>query len=154
MAPTDPWHPWHSWHPTYHWHSDKNMDFYVILGLGPGASPAEIKRAYRRLSRRYHPGVNPGDRQAQAVFERVTQAYETLNDPARRREYDAAGAKRPAASYSRRRAGSFNRLLIALRAQGLSYQEIGDAAGIRHSSVGRLLTRALDRLQNELDRQG
>ena len=43
-----------------------NMDFYVILGLGPGASPAEIKRAYRRLSRRYHPGVNPGDRQAEA----------------------------------------------------------------------------------------
>ena len=50
--------------------------------------------------------------------------------------------------------GSRDRLLIALRAQGLSYQEIGDAAGIRHSSVGRLLTRALDRLQNELDRQG
>ena len=67
------------------------MDFYVILGLGPGASPADIKRAYRRLSRRYHPGLNPGDRQAQAVFERVTQAYETLSDPARRREYDAAG---------------------------------------------------------------
>src|SRR5215471_11059134 len=67
------------------------MDFYVILGLGPGASSAEIKRAYRRLSRRYHPGVNPGDQQAQAVFERVTQAYETLSDPARRREYDAAG---------------------------------------------------------------
>jgi molecular chaperone DnaJ len=67
------------------------MDFYVILGLGPAASPAEIKRAYRRLSRRYHPGVNPGDRQAQTVFERVTEAYETLRDPARRREYDAAG---------------------------------------------------------------
>lgn len=67
------------------------MDFYVILGLGPGASSAEIKRAYRRLSRRYHPGVNPGDRQAQAVFERVTEAYETLSDPGRRRDYDAAG---------------------------------------------------------------
>ena len=67
------------------------MDFYVILGLGPGASAADIKRAYRRLSRKYHPGVNPGDRQAEAVFERVTQAYETLSDPARRREYDAAG---------------------------------------------------------------
>ena len=66
------------------------MDFYVILGLGPGASSAEIKRAYRRLSRLYHPGVNPGDRQAQAVFERVTQAYETLSVPTRRRDYDAA----------------------------------------------------------------
>jgi molecular chaperone DnaJ len=67
------------------------VEFYVILGLEPGASPAEIKRAYRRLSRRYHPGVNPGDRQAEAVFERVTEAYETLSDPARRKEYDAAG---------------------------------------------------------------
>jgi RNA polymerase sigma-70 factor (ECF subfamily) len=48
---------------------------------------------------------------------------------------------------------SRDRLLIALRSQGLSYQEIGDATGIRHTSVGRLLTRALDRLQQELDRR-
>src|SRR3954463_15572356 len=48
---------------------------------------------------------------------------------------------------------SRDRLLIALRAQGLSYQEIGDASGIRHTSVGRLLTRALDRLQKQLDRR-
>ncbi len=74
------------------------MDFYVILGLGPGASSAEIKRAYRRLSRRYHPGVNPGDRQAQAVFERVTEAYETLSDPTRRRDYDAGGGLATASS--------------------------------------------------------
>jgi DNA-directed RNA polymerase specialized sigma24 family protein len=47
---------------------------------------------------------------------------------------------------------SRDRLLVALRAQGLSYQEIGDAAGIRHTSVGRLLTRALNRLQKELNR--
>jgi molecular chaperone DnaJ len=68
------------------------MDYYSVLGLGPGASPAEIKRAYRRLSRRYHPGLNPGDRQAEALFERITEAYETLSDPDRRRHYDTAGA--------------------------------------------------------------
>ncbi len=67
------------------------MDFYVLLGLGPGASPADIKRAYRRLSRRYHPGVNPGDRQAEALFDRITEAYETLSDAARRQQYDVAG---------------------------------------------------------------
>ena len=67
------------------------MDFYVILGLAPGASPAEIKRAYRRLSRRYHPGVNPGDRQAEALFEQITEAYQTLSDPERRSRYDTAG---------------------------------------------------------------
>lgn len=67
------------------------MDYYAVLGLAPGASPAEIKRAYRRLSRRYHPGVNPGDRQAEALFSRITEAYETLSDPERRRKYDTAG---------------------------------------------------------------
>jgi molecular chaperone DnaJ len=68
------------------------VDFYVILGLEPGASPAEIKRAYRRLSRRYHPGVNPGDRQAEALFTQINEAYQTLVDPDRRRQYDSAGS--------------------------------------------------------------
>ena len=65
------------------------MDFYVILGVGPDASAAEIKRAYRRLSRRYHPGVNPGDRAAQERFSRIAEAYQVLIDPVRRREYDS-----------------------------------------------------------------
>lgn len=67
------------------------MDFYVVLGLEPGASAAEIKRAYRRLARRYHPGINPGDRAAEALFQRIAEAYETLSDPDRRQRYDAAG---------------------------------------------------------------
>ena len=54
------------------------------------ASP-EVKRAYRRLSRRYHPGINPGDRAAEALFQRITEAYETLLDAERRRQYDDAG---------------------------------------------------------------
>ncbi len=69
------------------------MDYYGILGLEPGASPAEIKRAYRRLARRYHPGINPGDRAAEAMFARIAEAYETLNDPDRRQQYDAAGGR-------------------------------------------------------------
>lgn len=69
------------------------MDYYVILGLEPGASPAEIKRAYRRLARRYHPGINPGDRAAEAMFGRISEAYDTLSDPERRRQYDAAGGR-------------------------------------------------------------
>ena len=67
------------------------MDYYAVLGLAPGASVSDVKRAYRRLSRRYHPGVNPGDRAAEALFRRITEAYETLVDAERRRQYDAAG---------------------------------------------------------------
>jgi molecular chaperone DnaJ len=67
------------------------MDFYVILGVPHEASTADIKRAYRRLARRYHPGVNPGDRAAEESFRRIVEAYETLVDPNRRRQYDTAG---------------------------------------------------------------
>lgn len=68
------------------------MDLYAVLGLEPGASVADIKRAYRRLARRYHPGINPGDRAAEALFQRISEAYETLVDPVRRQQYDASGA--------------------------------------------------------------
>src|SRR5260221_3839793 len=68
------------------------MDLYSLLGLAPGASPADIKRAYRRLARRYHPGINPGDRAAESLYGRIAEAYETLADPDRRRAYDSAGS--------------------------------------------------------------
>ena len=67
------------------------MNFYVVLGVSANASTSEIKRAYRRLARRFHPGINPGDRNAEEMFHRVSEAYETLVDPGRRRQYDAAG---------------------------------------------------------------
>jgi molecular chaperone DnaJ len=68
------------------------MDLYSLLGLASGASPADIKRAYRRLARRYHPGINPGDRAAESLYGRISEAYETLVDPDRRRAYDSSGA--------------------------------------------------------------
>jgi molecular chaperone DnaJ len=65
------------------------MDFYIVLGIDRGAPAGEIKRAYKRLARRLHPDINPGDREAAARFRQVLDAYETLMDPDRRRRYDA-----------------------------------------------------------------
>jgi molecular chaperone DnaJ len=69
------------------------MDFYIVLGVAPGASVADIKRAYRRLARKHHPDINPGDRTADARFRRIAEAYETLVDPDRRRQYDQSGGR-------------------------------------------------------------
>jgi molecular chaperone DnaJ len=68
------------------------MDFYVLLGIEPGATLNDIKRAYKRLARRYHPDINPGDRMAASQFRRIAEAYETLSDPDRRRRYDSTGS--------------------------------------------------------------
>src|SRR5688572_26459601 len=65
------------------------MDLYIVLGVQQGASESEIKRAYRRLARRFHPDINPGDQTAAARFRQILEAYETLIDPSRRSRYDA-----------------------------------------------------------------
>ena len=67
------------------------MDFYIILGIERAANVSDIKRAYKRLARRFHPDINPGDRMAAAQFRQIAEAYETLSDPDRRRQYDARG---------------------------------------------------------------
>ena len=65
------------------------MDLYIVLGVDRDAETGDIKRAYKRLARRLHPDINPGDREAEARFRQVLDAYETLIDPDRRRRYDA-----------------------------------------------------------------
>src|SRR2546421_2619292 len=68
------------------------MDFYIVLGVERGATLNDIKRAYKRLARKFHPDINPGDRLAVTQFRQIAEAYETLSDPDRRRRYDATGA--------------------------------------------------------------
>ena len=71
------------------------MDLYIVLGVTQGASESDIKRAYRRLARRFHPDINPGDRTAEARFRQILEAYETLIDPDRRSRYDSGHLSEP-----------------------------------------------------------
>jgi curved DNA-binding protein len=66
-------------------------DYYKTLGVDRNADDKEIKKAYRRLARQYHPDVNPGDKAAEARFKEINEANEVLSDPEKRRKYDALG---------------------------------------------------------------
>ena len=70
----------------------KTEDYYQILNIKRDASPEEIKKAYRKLARKYHPDVNPGDKQSEERFKKISQAYDVLSDPKKREIYDNYGS--------------------------------------------------------------
>ncbi len=67
-------------------------DYYATLGVAKTATEKEIKSAYRKLARKHHPDVNPGDKAAEAKFKELNEAYEVLGDPDKRKKYDELGA--------------------------------------------------------------
>jgi len=68
-----------------------DRDFYDVLGVGRGASPEDLKKAYRKLAIQYHPDRNPGDRDSEEAFKDAAEAYAVLSDPAKRSHYDRFG---------------------------------------------------------------
>lgn len=66
-------------------------DYYSILGVKKDAPASEVKKAYRKLARKYHPDVNPGDKQAEERFKSISEAYDALSDPEKRKIYDEFG---------------------------------------------------------------
>jgi curved DNA-binding protein len=67
------------------------IDYYKILGINKSASPKEVKDAYRKLARKYHPDLNPNDQNAKANFQQINEANEVLSDPEKRKKYDQYG---------------------------------------------------------------
>ena len=95
-------------------------DYYNLLGIPKNAADKDVKAAYRRLARKYHPDVNPGDKSAEARFKEINEAFEVLSDPDKRKKFDQYGsdsenaeafarARQQSQQQAQRQSGSFNR---------------------------------------------
>lgn len=113
------------------------MNLYEVLGVSASASAGEIERAYLRLARRYHPGLNPGDRAAEERFRLIEAAYRVLGDPDQRQDYDRGGPAAPA-PVEIEAVVSFDGFDFSAPAQGPSAATFSELfAGVFHDAARR-----------------
>jgi len=105
-------------------------NFYDILGIKKDATEKDIKQAYRRLARKHHPDVNPGDKSAEAKFKEINAAYEILSDKEKRQKYDKYGDKWQYADQFEQAAQQQAQYRQYSPGDGASYRFGGDAGGM------------------------
>jgi len=103
-------------------------DLYRALGVERSASADDIKKTYRKLARRYHPDVNPGNKQAEERFKEISQAYDILSDPEKRKLYDEFGMQGMQAGFDPNRARAYSEWASAQRGAGSGAEQF-DAGG-------------------------
>ena len=117
----------------------KNLDFYEVLGVDRGASQKEIRSAYRSLARKHHPDVNPDDPSAEQRFKEISQAYEVLSSPDKRKQYDRFGSAYEQAQQQGARPGNggFADFVYQTYGSGSFADIFGDVFGDLHTGGGR-----------------
>ena len=104
-------------------------DLYEVLGVKRDATAEQIKKAYRKLARRYHPDVNPGNKQAEERFKEISQAHDVLSDPEKRKVYDEFGLEGLRAGFDAERARAYG--------EWASRQQAADAGRFTAGGFGR-----------------
>src|SRR5262245_34455549 len=104
------------------------QDYYQVLGVSRTATDKDIRQAYRRLARQYHPDLNPGDKAAESRFKEIGEAYEVLSDADKRKKYDRYGH-----SWQQAEAAE-----AAAREAGVRGGGWGPGGGVRYETVENL----------------
>ncbi len=104
-------------------------DYYRILGVAESAGAEEIKKAYRRLAKQYHPDANPNNNEAAERFKEIGEAYSILSDADKRKQYDAM-RKNPFGGFARTGTGGATRGGASTQAGGISFEDLGDLGGL------------------------